>query len=142
MVGVVECTKEPKCYDHPHNPNIKFWDLPGITNPFYDGGLEKYCKNVPLNKYHTYLIFAHNRLTPDDLKLAKRIRSTGKEFFFIRARIDQDVENARRSMQHLFDKDATLGKVRKNISQNLRKRGLLKDENGVYFNKQPTSCRV
>ena len=77
MVGVVECTREPKCYDHPNNPNIKFWDLPGIT------------KNVPLDKYHTFLIFAKDRFTADDLKLAEMIRSTGKRFFFIRARIDQ-----------------------------------------------------
>ena len=77
-----EYTKEPKCYDHPSNPNIKFWDLPGITNPIYKGDLEMYCKNVPLDKYHTFLIFA-------DLKLAEMIRSTGKRFFFIRARIDQ-----------------------------------------------------
>ena len=115
-VDVVECTKEPKCYDHPSNPNIKFWDLPGITNPVYDDDLEKYRKNVPLDKYHTYLIFAKDRFTADDLKLAKRIRSTGKKFFFIRARIDQDVKNARRSRQLLFDENATLDKIRKNIS--------------------------
>ena len=92
-VGVHECTKVPQCYDHPSNPNIKLWDLPGITNPIYNGDLEKYCKNVPLDKYDTYLIFGKDRFTADDLKLAERIRSTGKKFFFIRARIDQDVEN-------------------------------------------------
>ena len=81
-VASFECTREPKCYDHPSNPNIKFWELPGITNPIYKGDLEMYCKNVPLDKYHTFLIFA-------DLKLAEMIRSTGKRFFFIRARIDQ-----------------------------------------------------
>ena len=47
--------------------------------------------------YSTYLIFAKDRLTADDSKLTERIRSTGKKFFFIRAQIDQDVENARKS---------------------------------------------
>ena len=88
-VAPFECTREPKCYDHPSNPNIKFWDLPGITNPIYNGDLKQYCKNVPLDKYHTFLIFAKDRFTADDLKLAEMIRSTGKRFFFIRARIDQ-----------------------------------------------------
>ena len=132
-VDVTECTKELKCYDHPSNPNIKFWDLPGISNPIYHGDLEEYCKNVPLDEYDTYLIFAKDRLTADDLKLAERIRSTGKKFFFIRARIDQDVENAKRSRKHLFDKDATLNKIRKNISQNLIERGLLKDEKEFFL---------
>ena len=132
-VDVTECTKELKCYDHPSNPNIKFWDLPGISNPIYHGDLEEYCKNVPLDEYDTYLIFAKDRLTADDLKLAERIRSTGKKFFFIRARIDQDVENAKRSRKHLFDKDATLNKIRKNISQNLIEGGLLNDEKEIFL---------
>ena len=128
-----EYTKEPKCYDHPSNPNIKFWDLPGITNPIYKGDLEMYCKNVPLDKYHTFLIFAKDRFTADDLKLAEMIRSIGKKFFFIRARIDQDVENTRRSRLHLFDKDATLDEIRNDLSQNLIKRGLLKDEREFFL---------
>ena len=132
-VAPFECTREPKCYDHSSNPNIKFWDLPGITNPIYKGDLEKYCKNVPLDKYHTFLIFAKDRFTADDLKLVEMIRSTGKKFFFIRARIDQDVENARRSRLHLFDKDATLDEIRKDLSQNLIKRGLLKDEREIFL---------
>ena len=94
---------------------------------------------MPLDKYHTYLIFAKDRLTADDVKLAKRIRSNGKKFFFIRARIDQDVENTKRSRQHLFDKDATLERIRKNLSQNLIERGLLKDDKGIFLisNKYP-----
>lgn len=72
----VECTSEPRCYDHPNNPKIKFWDLPGITDPTYEGDLEKYCENVPFDKYHTYLIFAKDRFTADELKLVKKIRST------------------------------------------------------------------
>ena len=132
-VDVVECTREPECYNHPSNPNIKFWDLPRILNPICNGDLEMYCKNVPLDKYDTFLIFAKDRFTADDLKLAEMIRSTGKKFFFIRARIDQDVENVRRSKQHLFDKDTTLGETRKKLSQSLIERGLLKDEREIFL---------
>ena len=88
---------------------------------------------MPLDKYDTYLIFAKDRFTADDLKLAEKIRSIGKKFFFIRARIDQDVENTRRSKQHLFDKDATLDEIRKDLSQNLIERGLLKDEKEIFL---------
>ena len=132
-VGVDECTKVPQCYDHPSNPNIKLWDLPGTTNPDYEGDLEMYCKNVPLDKYDTYLIFGKDRFTADDMKLAERIRSIGKKFFFIRARIDQDVNNTRRSRLHLFDKDATMDNIRKNLSKILIERGLLKDEKEIFL---------
>ena len=88
---------------------------------------------MPLHKYHTYLIFVKDRLTADDLKLAKRIRSNGKKFFFIRTKIDQDVENTRRSRKQLFDKDATLDRIRKNLSQNLIERGLLEDDKEIFL---------
>ena len=132
-VDVVECTMVPQHYDYPGNPNIKFWDLPGITSPTYEGDLEKYCKNVPLEKYDTYLIFGRDRFTAHDLKLAEKIRSIGKKFFFIRGKIDQDVESAQRSEQHLFDKDATMDKIRKILSKNLIERGLLKDEREIFL---------
>ena len=114
-----------------------------MSSPEYDDDLEKYCKNVPLDKYHTYLIFAKDRFNAGDLKLAMRIRSTGKKFFYIRARIDQDVENAKRisdedenaerSGEPLFDKDAVLDKIRKNLSQNLIERDLLQDEKEIFL---------
>ena len=132
-VDVDECTREPACYDHPRNPNIKLWDLPGITNPIYNGDLDMYCKNVPFDEYDTFLIFTKDRLTADDLKLAERIRSTGKKFFFIRAEIDQDVESARRSKRQFFDKDATLDKIRKKLSQRLIERGLLEDDKEIFL---------
>ena len=132
-VNVTEGTDEPICYNHPSNSNIKFWDLPGITHPSYDGDLEKYCKNVPLDKYHTYLIFSKDRFTVNDLRLAERIRSIGKRFFFIRARIDQDVDSARRSRKHLFDENATLDAIRRYLSQNLIERGLLDDEQHIFL---------
>ena len=132
-VNVTEGTDEPICYNHPSNSNIKFWDLPGITHPSFDGDLEKYCKNVPLDKYHTYLIFSKDRFTVNDLRLAERIRSIGKRFFFIRARIDQDVDSARRSRKHLFDENATLDAIRRYLSQNLIERGLLDDEQHIFL---------
>lgn len=86
----------------------------------FKGDLEKYFKLEMcswIRSIPTSIIFAKDRFTADDLKLAKMIRSNGKKFSFIRARIDQDVENARRSRQHLFDEDAILEKIRKNCAK-------------------------
>ncbi|KAJ7376192.1 hypothetical protein OS493_036306 [Desmophyllum pertusum] len=85
-VGVKETTKKPTCYDHPTNPKIKFWDLPGIGTPNYPD-LETYCKEVKLETYDAFLIFTSNRFTANDQQLAKKIRSIDKRFFFIRAKL-------------------------------------------------------
>lgn len=86
----------------------------------FKGDLEKYFKLEMcswIRSIPTSIIFAKDRFTADDLNLAKMIRSNGKKFSFIRARIDHDVENARRSRQHLFNEDAILEKIRKNCAK-------------------------
>ncbi|KAJ7376177.1 hypothetical protein OS493_036291 [Desmophyllum pertusum] len=104
-VGVKETTKKPTCYDHPTNPKIKFWDLPGIGTPNYPD-LETYCKEVKLETYDAFLIFTSNRFTANDQQLAKKIRSIDKRFFFIRAKIDDNVRTEKRKKKVLFDEKA------------------------------------
>ena len=70
-VGITETTREPKAYDHPTNPKIKFWDLPGIGTPNY-ADMATYCKKVELERFHAFLILTAGRLTENDLKLAWR----------------------------------------------------------------------
>ncbi|XP_022785229.1 interferon-inducible GTPase 5-like [Stylophora pistillata] len=67
------------------------------------------------------------------------IRSAGKKFFFIciRAKIDQGVENEKRSKQHLFNKDEILKNIRKECSENLIARGLLQDEKDIFLISNP-----
>ena len=110
---------------------------------------------MPLDKYHTYLIFATDRFHAGDLKLSEKIRSIGKNFFYIRAKIDQDVVNAKRSCEGKkkkkanvtsekdknaegsrklsFDKGAVLEKIREDLSQNLIKRRLLEDKREIFL---------
>ena len=77
----------------------------------------------------------------------------GKNFFYIRAKIDQDVVNTKRSCEgnknanvtsekdknaegsrkRSFDKDALLEKIRENLSQNLIERGLLEDKREIFL---------
>ena len=127
-VDVTECTREPTPFDHPTNTNIKFWDLPGIGTPDYPD-LETYCEKVQLEKYHTYLIFTATRFTKNDLELAKKIRSIGKKFFFIRTKIDDNVraESRKRS----FDEEAMLTKIRRNCLKSLG--DLLTDEQDIFL---------
>ena len=128
-VGVTECTAQPTAYDHPTNSNIKFWDLPGIGTPNYPD-LKTYCQKVELEKYHTFLIFTAGRFTENDLKLAKKIRSIDKNFFFIRTKIDENVRAEKRK-RGAFNEDAMLESIRCNISEHLG--DLLTSEQEIFL---------
>ena len=103
-------------FDHPQNPNIKIWDLPGLgtkTNP----DLETYCKEVQFDKYHTFLIFSCTRFTKNDAMLAQEIRKQGKSFFFIRTKIDVDYKSEKRKKS--FDEANMLRDIRTDCLKNL-----------------------
>ena len=127
-VGVTETTKEPTVYDHPTNPKIKFWDLPGIGTPNYPD-LETYCKEVELEKYHAFLIFTASRFTENDLNLAEKITSIKKQFFFIRTKIDNDVRSEKRKRS--FNERAMLEKIRRDCAENLS--DLLSNEQDIFL---------
>ena len=115
-------------YDHLSNPNIKFWDLPGFGTPNYSD-LEKYCKTVELEKYHAFLIFSATRFTENDFKLAKKVRSIEKKFFFIRTKIDNDVRSEKRKRS--FNEKALLEQIRRDCAENLN--NLLSNEQDIFL---------
>ncbi|XP_068696113.1 interferon-inducible GTPase 5-like [Montipora foliosa] len=136
QVDVTECTKVPTAFDHPTNPNIKFWDLPGIGTPNYPD-LETYVQKVELEKYHAFLIFTATRFTQYDLQLAVKIRAMEKKFFFIRTKIDDNVraESRKRS----FDENTMLTKIRHDCLENLG--DLLSKEEDLFLisNHEPSN---
>ena len=117
-----------KAYDHPTNPKIKFWDLPGIGTPNYRD-MATYCKEVGLERFHAFLILTACRFTDNDLELAKKIRLSNKKFFLIRTKIDENVraEGRKRS----FNEDAMLQKIRRDSAENLG--NLLSDVRDIFL---------
>lgn len=115
-VGVTETTIEPASFAHPTKSKIQFWDLPGIGTPNYPD-LETYCETVKLEKYDTFLIFSAGRFTENDLKLARKIRSVNKMFFFIRSKIDENVRAEKRKLS--FNEDIMLNDIRRDCSEKL-----------------------
>ena len=122
---MTETTKEPTSFEHPTNPNIKFWDLPGIGTPNFPD-LKAYCTKVPLERYDAFLIFTKDRFTENDKKLAQKIRSMNKRFFFIRTKIDGNVRDEKKSKKLSFNEDAMLTEIRSDCLVNLD--GLLRKE--------------
>ena len=93
--GITETTRVPTAFPHPVNPNIRFWDLPGIGTPNYPD-LHTFCKLVRIERYDTFLILSSTRFTENDKLLAAKVKSMGKSFFFIRSKIDNDRRAERR----------------------------------------------
>ena len=96
--------------------------------------METYCQKVELEKFHAFLIFTASRFTENNLKLAKKVRSIEKKFFFIRTKIDENVQAEMRKRS--FNEDAMLGKIRRNCVENLG------DLMRYVFDKQPFSCQM
>lgn len=112
--GVTETTMEPTVYCHPNMANVKIWDLPGI------GGAEivskTYIKNVQFDKYDFFIIITATRFREHDIMLAKEINKRRKNFYFIRSKVDLDVEAAKRRG---LREENTLQQIRNDCQKNL-----------------------
>ena len=128
-VDVDETTVEPCCYAHPTNPKVKFWDLPGVGTPNYPK--ETYWEKLELKKYDTFIIFAYCRFTENALYLAKKIRSENKKFFFVRIKIDADVEAEQLRLRASFKEESVLSEIRQNCYDNLE--GLVDDKQDIFL---------
>ena len=136
-VVLTESTLEPKEYYHPKNSKIKFWDFPGTGTPRYPD-VEAYCNQLNLERYDWFLIFTAGRFTENDLKLARKIKSIGKNFFFVRTKIDVDVQAEKRKRS--FNEEALLQKIRADCLNNLG--DLLSNQQDIFLisNHFPSKC--
>lgn len=90
-VDVVEKTMEAKAYKHPNLPGVNLWDLPGTGSPAFQA--KDYLKKVDFNRYDFFVIMAAKRFTENDANLAVEIEKMGKQFYFIRNQIDNDIRS-------------------------------------------------
>uniref|UniRef100_A0A8C3I9H4 IRG-type G domain-containing protein n=1 Tax=Chrysemys picta bellii TaxID=8478 RepID=A0A8C3I9H4_CHRPI len=93
--GVTETTKDPTAYPHPIHPNVIVWDLPGIGTTKYPA--KTYLTDVNVYRYDFFIIVAAGRFTEADANLAKEIKRMEKKFYFVRTKVDVDLDTAMRS---------------------------------------------
>uniref|UniRef100_A0A3B4H774 Immunity related GTPase cinema n=1 Tax=Pundamilia nyererei TaxID=303518 RepID=A0A3B4H774_9CICH len=106
--GVTETTIEVTPYPHPNYPNVTLWDLPGIGSTKFPA--DKYLELVGFEKFDLFIIISATRFTENDVKLAQEIQRMKKKFYFVRSKIDNDINAERRKRN--FSAERTLTKIR------------------------------
>ena len=117
--GVTETTMEPTPYKHPTIPNVEFWDLPGIGTTNFKA--KTYSKKMQFDKYDFFIIISSARFKENDNMLAKEVQKRKKQFYFIRSKIDCDIDGEKNKKN--FNEEETLLKIRRNCEENLKEFG-------------------
>ncbi|XP_067852876.1 interferon-inducible GTPase 5-like isoform X1 [Heptranchias perlo] len=119
--GVTETTMEPTRYPHPNLPNVYFWDLPGIGTTKFPAN--KYLKEMKFKRYDFFIIISDCRFRENDTKLAKEIKRLGKNFYFVRSKIDNDL-NSMIKQQKKVNEEEELEKIRIDCVRKLQAAGI------------------
>ncbi|XP_034976713.2 interferon-inducible GTPase 5-like [Zootoca vivipara] len=128
--GVKETTMVPQEYSYPTFPNFKIWDLPGIGTVKFSA--KEYLTKVNFSNYDFFIIVSSGRFTEDDTNLALEIQKNKKKFYYVRSKVDVDIDNDRRSKgidledthEVMQSEKETLDTVRKDSYDNLKALGV------------------
>ncbi|XP_032886764.1 interferon-inducible GTPase 5-like [Amblyraja radiata] len=120
-VGTTETTMEPTGYPHPNLPNVRYWDLPGTGSTRFTAG--SYLRKIQFQKYDFFIIVSACRFRENDAYLAKEIKRLGKRCYFVRSKIDVDLNSMRRERKE-FDEVAEMEIIRSDCVSGLGKAGI------------------
>lgn len=117
--GAIETTMKPTLYTHPTMPNVKLWDLPGTGSHKFKA--KKYLKEVKLETFDFFIIISSERFKENDIMLAEAIKESKKLFYFLRSKIDNDIQAE--SQRKGFDEQKVLSQIREDCHRNLKDMG-------------------
>ncbi|XP_031222105.1 interferon-inducible GTPase 1-like [Mastomys coucha] len=110
-VGVTETTMKIKSYEHPKVKNLILWDLPGIGTLKFQP--KNYLQKVGFKKYDFFIIASSTRFTKHEIDLAKAIRIMKKNYYFVRTKVDFDLQNEKKCHPYTYDRKRTLNHIKK-----------------------------
>ncbi|XP_039368497.1 interferon-inducible GTPase 5-like [Mauremys reevesii] len=119
-VDVIETTMEPTPYPHPKDRNVTMWDLPGIGTPSFRP--DSYLQQVNFAYYDFFIIIASERFKSTHADLAQEIQRMGKKFYFVRCKVDVDLQNEKRKKN--LSEETTLKKIRNDCMTKLQGAGV------------------
>ncbi|XP_059833370.1 interferon-inducible GTPase 5-like [Hypanus sabinus] len=100
--GTTETSMEPTGYSHPTLPNVRYWDLPGMGTTQFTAA--KYLRKMKFKRYDFFIIISNCRFKENDVKLAKEIKRLGKQFYFIRSKIDAEIYSMKKEEKVINEK--------------------------------------
>ncbi|KAL6041179.1 hypothetical protein STEG23_022885 [Scotinomys teguina] len=120
--GPVETTMERHPYKHPNIPNVIIWDLPGIGTTQFPP--KDYLEKMKFNEYDFFIIVSATRFKKNDIDLAKAISMMKKDFYFVRTKVDSDIENEKKFKPCTFDREKVLQQIRSNCVKNFKENNI------------------
>ncbi|XP_078510012.1 interferon-inducible GTPase 5-like [Lissotriton helveticus] len=119
--SAVEKTTVPTAYPYQHRENVKLWDLPGIGTPNFMA--ETYLQRVNFHRYDFFILVFTERIRENLILLADAVQNMGKQFYFVRSKIDNDIEASKRRKKQ-FNMEEILQKIRDDCTNHLTTWGL------------------
>ncbi|XP_061453151.1 interferon-inducible GTPase 5-like [Rhineura floridana] len=119
--GVTETTAQPTPYSYSGHPSVTLWDLPGIGTPNFQA--DHYLEAVEFSRYDFFIILASERFKENHVRLAQAIVREGKQFYFVRTKVDNDLESMRRRKNPPTEEEV-LQEIRNDCQEKLAKAGL------------------
>ncbi|CAM5176108.1 unnamed protein product [Eretmochelys imbricata] len=99
-LGEEEMMMEPKAYQHPKHPSVTFWRLPIDFQPC--------LQPVKFVHYDFFVIMGLEGFTRKHAELAREIQKAGKMCYFVRSKVDADLDSAKRSRPSTYDEENIL----------------------------------
>ena len=121
-VGVNVTTRDATPYFHPNNEKLIFWDLPGVGTLQFPR--ETYLDTIQVDKFDCFLMFTVARFYENDAWLGKELTQRNKTCYFVRTKIQQDVDNEREEAVGDFSEEVVVENIRRALSEQLTATGL------------------
>ncbi|XP_075826948.1 interferon-inducible GTPase 1-like [Microtus pennsylvanicus] len=128
-VGVVETTMKITSYKHPKIKNLNIWDLPGVGTLKFPP--KDYLKKVEFQKYDFFIIASATRFTKHEIDLAKVITLMKKNYYFVRTKVDFDIDNEKKCKPRTFDREKILQRIRNSYLDTFRENKI--DEPQIFL---------
>jgi len=120
-VGVTETTMEPRGFEHPDNPMLKFWDLPGVGTDRFPR--QTYLSDIDVDRYDFFLLITADRFTENDTWLGNEFRKRNKKYFFVRTKIEDEISNDKKAHPKTHNEEAVMKRIRESTEKHLRENG-------------------